>query len=221
MPFPVGHNIIFRGDTNWQQVKQAEWSQDSWGLDHARVLYRGPSTKKIAFNNNIRRWGAMIGYPGMKLEGWSDAIITPSYPGVEFQFVGFRSGNLPPVKPVDSFSTQVAQGQGRDTATGRNVSGSFTYRASRTTYTWFETSLPNPQNPRYAIPRNALNPLSQILSYSIQDDNGKKVNTIPFSAFTAVFNSLSVGIQVSDYEREEIIPKALWACRSTVDYAIR
>jgi hypothetical protein len=213
-------SIIFRGDTRWQQVKQTEWTIDSWGLDRARVLFRGPSTGKKAFEDRLVRWENMPNYPGMKLESWNSVIITDSYPGVEKMYVGFKSGALPPAKPVDGYSTQTAQGAGTDTATGRKVSGSFTYKASRTTWTWFETTLPNPVTPRYASVQNPVDPFDSITSYSIQDDTGRRTNSVPLSAFTAVFNSLVKRVMISDYVREQIQPNALWACSCVADYVI-
>lgn len=214
-------SITFRGVTKWTQVKQPEWTVDNWGVDQAAVLFRGPSTGKQAFEDSLRRWTTMPSFQGMRLANWSSSVITPSYPGVELHYVGFRRGDVPPAKPVDGISTQTAQGQGTDTATQEEVSGSFTYIASRTTWTWFEKTLPDPVNPKFRIVRNPQDPLSRITSYSIQSNTtGKRLNNIPYSSFVAIFNSLKRVIVIANYEREMIIPDALWACRCDMDLAL-
>lgn len=213
-------SVIFNGNTNWIQRAPTLWQVDSWGVDHARILFRGRLTGKDAFENSLLKWGSMPGFPQMRLEGWNSIEMTPSFPGVELHYVGFKNGSVPQVRFTDGNSAQSAQGTGVDTATGANVSGTFIYRAERTTWTWFENAEPSTV-PRYGTVRHLVDPMSNILGYSIQDDDtGKELNTIPFSAFVAVFNSLRRVMVPSSYEREMIIPNLVWACRADIDYKL-
>lgn len=206
----------------WIQVKQPVFHRDNWGIDTAEVLWRGPAPLKEAFELDLanNRWKAMPDFPNMRLSDWQTELITPSFPGVLLRYIGIRDLKIPPVKGVNTTSLQTATGSGVDTATKKQVSGTFTYQASRTTYTWFEKATP-PQLSPYAVVDQKIDPFQNIISYQIQDDNtGKPINSVPLSSFVAVFNSLIKRELVSTYEREPLIPNALWACHAEVDYKI-
>lgn len=211
--------VEFKGNTDWEQSAEIEWSVDNWGVDHAKVLYRGRRTAKEAFENKIRRWSSLPNFPKVLLAGWQGTNITPSFPGIEFGYVGFRSGTPPPRRAIRGVSIQTANGEGIDTASGQQVSGTFTYLASRTSWYWFETKVPPLLCPYPQVLDNT-DPLSRIIRYSIQvGDTGRTTNSIPYSSFVAVFNSLRRGAFVSDYICEQINPD-LWACSADVDYKI-
>lgn len=158
----------------------------------------------------------------MRLASWSTSNPTVSFPEVELLYIGFRDGSIPPPKSEDGTSLQTAQGQGTDPTSGQSITGSFTYQAARTTWTWFEKATP-PAKPRYATVRDMTDPLSasRITAYSFQDSNTqKRVNSIPYSAFVTIFNSLLRRVVVADYHREMMIPNTVWACRADVDYRV-
>lgn len=213
-------SVAFLQNTEWRQVTTPEWTVDHWGTDHCRIMWRGRSDKRIAFEDSLKRWDTMPGYSGMRLENWNGIFSSPSFPSVELRYLGFRSGTIPPTKITNGTSIQSAQGSGTDTGVDPNVevSGNITYKANRTTYTWFETSAPNPTS-RYDKVQIGTDPLEQIVSYSISDPNGKK-RFVNYSAFVTIFNSLVRGNFVTDYVTEELIPGALWACRAEVDYKV-
>jgi hypothetical protein len=212
--------ITFTGNTSWEQAKQTEWSVDSWGVDHAKLLWRGRSTLKDAFENNLRKFEGMPGFPLMKLEGWNSTILSPSFPGVELNFIGLKSGTVPEAKCSQSLTLASAQGQGTDSITGRQVSGSFNYLASRTSWSWFERQLPPILCPKTEI-LDRTDPLSRIVSYSIQDSaTGQANNNILYSAFVAVFNTLVRKVLVTNYEYEEVFPDNLWACKCDIDFKV-
>lgn len=214
-------SVRFIGDTEWRQAQQIEWHVDFWGVDRGRLLYRGRSTGKDAFEAKLRKGMKVDGWPGMKVSGWQSVIITPSFPGVELELVGFKnSNNIPAPRPQDSFAVHTASGSGFDTILNKQVSGTFTYKAARTTWTWFETQTP-PNTPRYATVRRPINPLSQenILAFSIQDDEGRP-QIVNYSSFVAVFNSLVTRVVVSSYDITELLPGELYVCTSEVDYKV-
>jgi len=161
------------------------------------------------------------GYPMMRASGWIGSEDSPSFPGVIIKYIGFKSGTVPPVKIVDGVTSQSASGSGLDNSTEppREVSGTFLYRASRTSYTWFETSTPPPYS-RYQTVRFPIDPLSQIDSYSIQDSGGSSVHNVPYSAFITILNSMIRKVIVSNYEREELVPGLLWGCQADVDFRV-
>lgn len=205
---------------DFEIVKQPEWDRDNWGADTAQLLYRGPASKKESFELTMmsKRWDSMPGFPNMRLSHVSSQIITPSFPGVVLHYIGLRDNKVPPVKAVNGSSIQSATGSGVDTATKQRVSGNITYKASRTTYTWLETSAP-PNTPKYSVVIDPLDPFQNIIGYQIQnDDTGKPTNSIPLSSFVAVFNSLVKKMMVSSYEREPLIPDVLWGCTAEIDY---
>lgn len=214
-------SVRFIGDTEWRQAQQIEWHVDFWGVDRGRILYRGRSTGKDAFENKLKKWQEAAEWPGMKLAGWQSVIITPSFPGVELELIGFKNaGNIPDPKPHDGFAVHTASGSGVDTILDKTVSGTFTYKAARTTWTWFETSLPS-NTPKHATVRRPINPLARenILAYSIEDDEGRP-QIVNMSSFVAVFNSLVTRVVVSSYDIDELVPGELYACRTEVDYKV-
>lgn len=212
--------VDYLGQTNWEQVEQIEWSSESWTHERARVVFKGRATARTRFENTLRRWQTMPGFPLMRLDNWQSINSSPCFPSVELFYIGLKSKNLPPVKAVNGTSIQSAQGQGTDTVSGQTVSGTFVYRASRTTYTWFTDREPPATSP-YFLTERPLNPLQNILVYHMEDaTTGRRVNTIPYSSFVAVFNSLIIANVVSNYEREPVVPGILWACRADVDYMI-
>lgn len=214
--------VKFIGDVSWRQARQIEWTIDSWGIDHAKVLYRGNSRQKDAFEDSLRKWDGMPARTAMKLAGWTSNIITPSFPGVELEYIGFRNGAVPQAKPEKSLTLTSAQGAGTDTTTGRNVTGTFQYLASRTSWTWYMTTKP----PEYCPITEMLDmthPLSKdrIISYSLQDEEtGKPTNRVNYSAFVAIFNSLVARKVVTSYDSQCLFPDSLWACKCDIDYKV-
>lgn len=215
--------VRYIGDTTWAQSELPSWSIDGWGMDHATIPYRGRADQKKQFEDSLSRWSSMPGFANMRLSNWTSNPKTPSFPEVQLNYIGFRSGVIPPVKSIDSIVTGQAQGSATVVVAGvsKQVSGSFLYRCSRTTWIWFETSEPS-QNARYYQVRNAINPFTGIYYYSLTDDStGKPINSIGLSALGAVFNSLRAQYIVSNYERELLIPGMLWGCRAEVDWRLQ
>lgn len=221
-------SVRFIGNTDWEPTEDAIWGNDSWGLDTCEVIYRGSRLKMAAFIENLDRWSGLESFGrliprnnNMRLASWSKVSFTPSFPGISLRYIGLKDGNLPPVKGEDDTCIMQANGEGIDTATHLTVTGTFTYQASRTTYTWIETREPRREAPRYSGVRQPLNPLSRIKAYSISEkDTGKRVNSIRTSQFVAVFNSLVVGYSIEDFHVEDLIPGKLWGCRTETVYKI-
>lgn len=233
--------IVTIGDVTWNQVAYPIWVVDGFGVDTVTVKYQGYAPLKEQFENGLVKWSPMPAltgaanipaYPSMSLETWGDAEGTPNIYTCDVRYKGFRSGVIPVPKSVPGISAQSAQGQGTDTTTidpvtGQNavVTGTFYYLASRTTWTWYETSSP-PSTPRYATVINSVNPFSTIYRYSLQTTDpatgqlGGPLNNISIGAFIAVFNSLAPTAVVSDYTQELIIPGKLWYCQSIIDYKL-
>lgn len=212
----------FIGDVEWEVAEPTLYNVDNWGLDEAKVLYRGAAPKMAAFADTLPRFGSLAPHPSMYLVHWDVVNITPSFPGIELVYKGFRSGTIPPVKISDGVSLQTAQGEGTDSTfdPARKITGSFLYRAQRTSYNWFEKQDPHGQC-RYSTVRIKINPLSQIIAYHMSDpETGEPINWVRYSSFIAVFNHLLVQEIVSDFGCEEVIPRTLWACHSDVDYKI-
>lgn len=216
-------SVQFVGDCEWKAIDAPRWSLGSWGTDRATVPYCGRRDKKEAFIDTVQRFATLAGYTQMRLEAASQSGGTISIPVIELQFVGFRSGSIPPAKGSDDTSVQSGQGAGSYSHGGEtfNVTGSFTYKASRTTWTWYETTTPA-ATPRFTTVNFPQDPLApeNIISYSITDDANGRLRNVPYAAFVAVFNSLVRREIWSGYTREPIILGALWACSVTVDYKV-
>lgn len=224
--------ITFVNGCNWTQVSDPQWSDvGGWDTDRATILWRGRRDKKEAFENTIQRFAGMPNYPLMRLAKWSNGEGTKNLPGVELVYTGFRNGAIPPAKSVDSFTLQSVQSSGRDTSvgnptSGKIVSGTIYYRASRSSWTWYETSTP-PITPRYATVNQPLDPLSSeaiqryVLNASDTDtEPGQPVGFVTFSVLAAITRGLAKRLEISDYQREPIIQGALWGCSANVDYKL-
>lgn len=217
-------SVQFIGDCSWTAVDAPRWTLGSWGEDRATVPYCGRRDKKEQFLDTLTRFGPLKSFPGLRMVQASQSGGTISIPVVELAFIGFRKGHIPPAKGVDSSCVQSASGSGSYVHGGEtfNVTGSFTYRAARTTWTWFETTTPA-KAPRFATVQNApASPLApeNIVSAQFTDDANGRLRNVPYAAFVAVFNSLVPAAIVSDYVREPLIPGALWGCSATVDWKV-
>lgn len=209
--------VKFIGNVAWEPAEDPSWTVDNWGNDRVNIVFRGARILKDAFERTLQRWTSLAGFPGMKLQGWSNQSYTPNFPGVVLTYIGFRDGTLPPVKHVNSLTTQSVQGEGTDTTTEEVVSGTIVYRAARSSYTWFETSKPA-KTSRYTTVDDQTDPLTRIVSYSIQKKStGESINNVPYSSFVAIFNSLRRREIVTEYNMEEIVPGSLWGCHADVD----
>lgn len=211
--------VRFLQDTAWKQATRAEWSTDSYGVDNARVLWRGRADQFELFQNRIKRWEHMPGYSSMRLQGYNGQNITPSFPGVEFNYIGFRDGSVPPDKHTGGNSIQSATASALDRATGREVQGTFYYKASRTSHVWFEKQIPPVVCPKTEI-LDKTDPLATVIWHEIIDAGTGTPRRVPYSAFVAVFNVLKRGVFVTDYTYEEVVPNDLWACRCDLDFKI-
>lgn len=214
-------SVTFLGDTDWKQRATTVWSVDSWGCDHARILYRGSRILKEDFEKTLIKFANMPGFNQMRLERWNNVDMTPSFPGIEAFYGGFKDGKVPQLKVIDGTSIQSVQASGTDNSTGSaiQVSGSFTYMATRTTYIWFEQSQPS-RTPKYAKVNDGVNPLLNIITYSIIDSSTGLSRAVSTSAFVSIFNSLVPKDWVTNYETEVILPGVLWGCRADVDYKL-
>lgn len=209
------------------QVAEAEWNLSGWDTDQATILWRGPRTdlKRFLDDINGKRFQPMPNFSRMWLNDVQERNITPSFPGAELMYVGFRNGQIPPVKVENDTSSQVASGQGVDNAPssptfGKQISGQITYNASQTTYTWFENSQPN-INPRYNTVDQKQAPVITGVSINpVIGDDGLPI-PVTTSAFTAVINSLGLELVVADYDRVPLVPGILWGCRSIVQWRIK
>lgn len=218
--------VVYRpASARFTQIAIPEWSLNGWEMDEASIMYGGPRPDSDRFLGTVARFEVMPGFQRMYLRQAQRRNATPSFPRVEKQYVGFKSGVIPPVKRVNDTSSQTVSGQGVDNTTssptsGKTISGQVTYNAAQTTWTWFELSTPAPK-PRYASVDQDRDPeITEVSVNPITGDDGKIVMPT-FSALTAVINSLKQELVVSDYEREEVVKGILWACRSIVQHRIK
>lgn len=224
-------SVKYIGDVKWGQVQDLMWSIDNWGLDNVKVLFRGARTLKTAFENTLQRWTPLPGYSSMRLANWTDTPVTPSFPGIELTYIGFRTGVVPPFRRVDGLNVQSVTTQAEvpenlvnpdgDPETLVTISGEFLYRAARTDWTWFETGTP-PLTPRYNAVTDKTDPLTpaRVIKYSISNPStGQYYYQVSLAAFTILYNKIIRLIQVQDYQREELVPGSLWGCKSSVVYS--
>lgn len=207
----------------WIQGERPKWSVNGWDMDEASVMWRGPAPLKKAFEDSLVKFAPMPScailrdpsYPQMWLKNWQNSGGTPSFPGVELSYVGFRSATIPKEKAVNCRSAQVASATAQATDENGNpitISGVFKYFASRTIWTWFETSQPA-KSPKFNTVLNSINPGNTIYAFS-----GTGSGSLSTGQFTQLLNSLTLEMVIGEYEQEPVIPGALWACRSSVDY---
>lgn len=214
-------NISFIGDTTWQKSEPDRWSIDSFGIDQLLVTYRGSVATQEAFRATFAKWQKHPTLKTMKLASIEDANASLNFPAIVLTYTGFKSGKVPVAKGKTGTSIQSASAHGINTE-GRNISGTFQYQASQTTWTWFETQKPKEVCPPLEV-LNKVNPLTRIVSHDISDDfDGKTRNNIPYSDFVILLNSLAVGIYVTDYQCEMVHPQPeeLWACSATLDFKV-
>lgn len=200
----------------WTQTSHNEWTVDGWGLDHHKVTFRGPAPSQDQFLNGITKFQKRNGYASVWLADFNATNASPNFPGVDFDYVGFRSGVIPTPKPVDSYSRQSVTGSGMDNVQDPpvQVSGTISFIAKRTTWTWFEISEPSTV-PLYGTVHNPVPPVPK--SWTIPGGAG---GLLPYDEIVTILNSLSLQLVVSDYEVEPIIPGKLYACKSVVDWTI-
>lgn len=201
----------------WQQVAEAEWDKPGFEISRATILFRGPRTTLAAAESKIADFETMPGFGTMRMERWQAKNITPSFPGIEKIYVGFRNG-VPTPKPTSGISAQTARLSGVDNTSGQKVSATVTYRASRTTWEYWSISRP-PLSPIYQQVIYPVNPITTIDSFQFETQDGN--TTVPLSSITAIINAAVPEFIVSDYTTEMIIPNAIWHCTSTVDYRLR
>lgn len=220
--------ITFIGNCEWEQSMDIEWSKvGGWDIDQATVLWRGRRDKKKQFEDSIIRFAGMPGYPLMRLADWANGGGTVNLPGVELKYTGFRNGSIPPQKGNNDISSQSVQCSGVDTSignptSGKTVSGTIYYKASRTTWTWYETSTP-PISPRYQTVIQPVDPRSTIYRYALGASSSPTDPSVPVgfvseSVLAAITRGLFVYADVADYSQDQIIQNALWACSCTVDW---
>jgi hypothetical protein len=206
-------DIRFIGDAHWDELFDPAFSCDSWGVDHARWQFSGRVDEQKAFEENLKKFQAMPGFGTMRLSAWSTQEHR-SFPVMALDYVGLKNGQIPVVRARDSVVLQTAQVTA--STAGGTVSGAFTYRASRTTWSWCEISAP-PNYSKYNTVRRGVSPFSSIEGFKAADGQGKN-KTIPYSTFVALLNSLRLELVVSNYEVEDVIPDTLWTCTADVDY---
>ncbi len=202
-----------------------EWSINGWGMDTCQVLWRGPRTKSDAFLDSQIKFSPLEGYPRVWLDNTEKRNITPNFPGVLNSYIGFRSGTIPRQKRVNGTSAQqITKSAPAVTGDldGQTITGEFQYLASRTTWTWFETANP-PNNPRYNSVDGGVNPLLRLTQFTFPPVPGPDGDLVPvpLADAIAVFNKLTPVVLLVDYEREELIPNAFWACRSVIEWRLQ
>lgn len=215
----------------WQPVERPSWSSGGFNIDKASILWRGPAPQREAFLGGLeaKQWGSLpaysfhgvpawSGFPLMFLEDWQESSSSPSFPGQVLNYIGLKTNALPDAKAKSCTSLQ--QVNASATFDGDVISGTFTYVASRTEWSWFEVMQPIRQMPRYASVEQPKNPLNSITGYSLRNSAGDTVNTLSTAQLGAVFNSLQPVLQVV-FDFETLVPGKLWACSSTVDYILQ
>lgn len=202
--------VTFQGNVAWMQASEIVWTTDAFGLDQARIPYRGAVTGKKAFEDRLNRFEPMASYNKMYLTHHSDdgALI---FPTVDLHFIGFRNGVPPPPKIVNSKTLQSVSTSGN--VGEEQVSMEATYYASRTTYRWIEIQKPT-IHPRFSAVLEAADP--DLVGWRVTA-KGTSSGTVGYAAFVTLYNSLRRVVTVADYVREEVVPGRIWACDCVVD----
>lgn len=210
------------------QVSDTEWVITGWEVDQGMALFRGPRTKVDAYLAIVQAqlFQPLAGFARMWLGNVEKRNSTANFPSVLKTYVGFRSGNIPPVRRVNGTSSQTVSTSLQvedpiDPEKFMTITGAFNYGAARTTWTWFESQMP-PLLPRYRTISQGINPLDQLTGWNFPPSTDSEGNLVPVSLAQIVeaFNQLIPGAQVMDYEREELVPNTLWACRSVVEWRL-
>jgi hypothetical protein len=209
-------SIQFIGDCDWKAIDAPKWTLDGWGVDHAIVPYCGRKDKKDSFLSAIERFAALAGYEKVRLATANQSGGTINIPIVDLNFVGFRNGTIPPAKPANGTSAQSIALNGVTIASQVPgiTSGTISYKASRTTWTWFETSVPDAL-PRFNTVDQKTDPFLTITSFPTNSLTFDK--SLALTQLRLLFLAKEV---VAEYVREPLIPNALYACSSTVDYKL-
>lgn len=199
--------IRYTGDVSWMEKNDPEFSVDNWGTDNATWLWSGAVTGLETFKNNLRRWQVLPGYSLMQLADWSTNWHR-SFPEVTLRYVGLRRGTPPPAKAVDGIILAQAQ------LTINGTEASFTYRAARTTWDWYETVKPS-VTARYTTVRRPTNIPASITDFSAGALTRQELIDI---LNVAINEGLEIKSIVTNYTVEDVIPNTLWHCTSDVEY---
>ena len=209
----------------WAPAARPLWSSGGFSTDRATVLWGGPAPLKEAFLLSLEKlqWTPLPGfrqntdgwapYPYMWLEDWNESRRDMNFHEVELKYIGLKTRTLPDPKYTDGSSLKTATFTGVASPFFDGlVTGTVQYRASRTNWSWFVTSLPA-SLPKYATVNNPVSPFDTLI--------------IPGLTATQLANArniLSKALRrlnyISDYERELLVPGRLWRCSSTIDYVV-
>lgn len=212
----------FIGDVTWRQAGDPVWTTSDFGLDQARIPWRGAITLKKDFEDEIVKFGTMPGYDHMYLTHISDdgALI---FPTVDMHYIGIRGSTPQPVitnsRVVQTVTTSgtttvtVIDENGEETEQERSITLEATYYSSRTSYRWIERQVPL-LNPRFKDVLMA----APIQPFGYRTEAPGAGNTlVEYQHFITLFNQLAVRDIVSDYTREEVIPGKIWQCEAVID----
>lgn len=96
------------------------------------------------------------------------------------------------------------------------------YRAARTTYSWYDTTTPDPNTPQFSSVSNQSNPLDRVVRGQVTGINqpGAQVNTLSLSEMIVLTNSLTAQERIDDYKIEQPVPGKLWRCNVCAQYAL-
>ena len=205
--------VTYVGNVRWEQASEIVWATNEWGLDTARIPYRGAVTGKKAFEDKLRRWSPMASYPRMYLTHYNDDGGL-NFPTVDLHFIGIRR-DVPLPKIVDTTTVQTVSTSASVDVDGppTQVQMEASYVTSRSTFQWIEIQNP-PANPRYNYVRNGVP--TRLMGYRVSAPTSSS-GTIPYATFVELYNSLRTETVVSDYTRDEMVPGAIWQCAVTVD----
>lgn len=208
-------SLLFIGDCDWKVNSDPKWSSDSYGADRATLVYRGRRDKMADFIAGVGRFFEMPGFPSMNSASYSNSGGTIIFPEITVEFVGFKQGGIPPVEVEDGTSVITAQGGGFDSSSAQTVSGSLTCLSPRTTWSWWEVTLPNRLAPRYFTIRQTFDPRRARLLMTVVADNGEVKYEVPLSSAVAIFNSLVPQPRI-EFDVKEVVPGKLWKCTNAV-----
>lgn len=199
------------GDVTFRQASEIVWTTSDFGLDQARIPYRGAAPLKDAFEAGIVKFHPLPGYARMYMTHISDDgdVI---FPTIDVHYIGVR-GTIPLPKITNSRVVQTVTTS--TTHEDQNYTLEATYFASRTNYQWIETTVP-PITPRYG-PVQMAAPVQPFRYHTEGGDGG----LIPYAAFVAAFNNLVLETVISEYTREEVVPGKIWQCEATADQMLQ
>lgn len=240
MSNPTYNGIEYIGDPRFIEQCEPILRKADTGLDQITRKFRGGTYLLPDFIASLHQCDAFsaiditlgtaspIGTKGefakFYLDDWEQSDESRAFITVTLNYLGLLNGILPFPKPVDDLSLQTATIQVNNFITvpdapdvGTTTALTVQYRAAQTTWTWVETSQPNPNTPKYTAITSKASPWDNIATTYATTTSGVVTPGTDFVKLVRGPHLPGRGVveTVTGYNVTEVLHGLFWLCSST------